>query len=111
MYLTALPSTASTTQKKPAKAKTARMTTVVVDCTSFHEGVTTLRISARTSPRKVRPRVKTLRARLGRPSSEFIAAAFAITRFFLSALFSAVGIAALSKNYCELAGAEGFEPP
>src|SRR5580698_4674466 len=95
MYLTALPSTASTTQKNPANAKTATMTTVVVDWTSFHEGVTTLRISERTSRRKSRLRVKTLRARLGTPCSILVIAAFAIILFFFSALFSVTGIAAL----------------
>ena len=66
------------------------MTTTVVDCTSFHEGVTTLVISERTSRRKSRLRVNRLRARLGTPSSEWIAAALAIDFFF--SVFSAVGI-------------------
>src|SRR5580700_9527817 len=105
MYLTALPSTASTTQKNPANAKTATMTTVVVDWTSFHDGVTTLRISERTSRRKSRLRVKTLRARLGTPCSILVIAALAIILFFFSALFSAMGIAALLlRLLVELAG-------
>src|ERR1035438_3048087 len=41
----------STTKKNSPKMKTAMITTVVVDFTSFHEGVTTLRISERTSLR------------------------------------------------------------
>jgi len=36
----------STTKKNSPKMNTAMITTVVVDFTSFHEGVTTLRISA-----------------------------------------------------------------
>ncbi len=39
----------STTKKYAPKRKTAMITTVVVVCTSLREGVTTLRISARTS--------------------------------------------------------------
>src|SRR6185369_12139735 len=39
-----------------AKMKTVTITTVVVDCTSARDGVTTLRISLRTSFRKLRVR-------------------------------------------------------
>src|ERR1700690_375891 len=42
----------STTKKYKPKMPTAMITTVVVDFTSFQDGVTTLRISARTSVRK-----------------------------------------------------------
>ena len=42
----------STTKKKNPKEKTVTITTDVVACTSFRVGVTTLRISARTSLRK-----------------------------------------------------------
>src|SRR5215469_3277288 len=46
---TPLPITASITKKYSPKINTATITTSVVDCTSFHEGVVTLRISVRTS--------------------------------------------------------------
>src|SRR6185437_1096430 len=45
--------TASTTKKNSPKRNTEMMTTVVVDSTSLRLGVTTLRISARTSLRKL----------------------------------------------------------
>jgi hypothetical protein len=52
----------STIQKYPAKMKTVMMTTAVVACTSLRVGEVTLRISLRTSPRKL----------LVRPGSAFI---------------------------------------
>ncbi len=42
----------STTKKKSPKRNTVTITTDVVTCTSLREGVTTLRISARTSLKK-----------------------------------------------------------
>src|SRR4051794_19307060 len=45
--------TKSVTRKKNPNAKTANKTTEVVACTSLREGVTTLRVSARTSLRKL----------------------------------------------------------
>src|ERR1700754_1298823 len=50
---TARPITLSTSQKYAAKMKTVTITTAVVDCTSAREGQTTLRISLRTSLRKL----------------------------------------------------------
>jgi len=43
----------STTQKKNPKRNTVTITTEVVACTSLRDGATTLRISARTSDRKL----------------------------------------------------------
>ena len=43
----------STSQKYAAKMKTVTRTTMVVDCTSARDGETTLRISLRTSFRKL----------------------------------------------------------
>src|SRR6185369_8182372 len=70
----------STIQKYPAKMKTVIITTAVVACTSLRVGDVTLRISFRTSPRK-------LLVRLGRPFifpavlslSTFATTAFAIS--------------------------------
>src|ERR1035441_1472658 len=104
------PKIQSTTKKNSPKMKTATMTTVVVASTSLREGVTTLRISLRTSLRK---RVKSFHATIGffqlGSSSPRTSAAFVAMLPFLRVQHPAGRIRA--SFVLNLAGAEGFEPP
>src|SRR5450631_750715 len=97
----------STTKKKNPKMKTVIITTVVVACTSLREGATTLRISARTSLKKL---VKPDHVVIAFPEI-FASAPCSCTDFVAILPFLRVRHSCRTHPQLNLAGAEGFEPP
>jgi hypothetical protein len=111
-------------KEEQPKMNTAMITTVVVACTSLREGVTTLRISARTSLRK---RVNSFHCP-SRPRPNFESGPWLLARpLYLRSPLPFFAVPLLLSLPCfqflrarrpawripvlNLAGAEGFEPP